>query len=209
MRYAIGCIVCAVIIAFGGSQFTAEQRREGGTKVHGPKTTVKSVPGTRKAEPADGRRVATAVRAERASERTPENPDKLVGPAAVRVDPDGAPVERASVTTPAMTPTASLEKNTLLVDRVRPLLPPGTDIAAAAAGFKNQGQFVAAVYAADNLGIPFTDLRSRMVDNGLSLGQAIQSLRPGTDYDAEATRALRQANAEINAAVRDAQRDTR
>jgi hypothetical protein len=86
------------------------------------------------------------------------------------------------------------------VERLRLLLPPGTDVTLASTGFKNQGQFVAAVHVSRNLGIPFIDLRARMVDSGMSLGQAIQSLRPRADYDAEAVRAFRQANADINAA---------
>jgi hypothetical protein len=83
------------------------------------------------------------------------------------------------------------------VERLRLLLPPGTDVTLASTGFKNQGQFVAAVHVSRNLGIPFIDLRARMVDSGMSLGQAI---RPRADYDAEAVRAFRQANADINAA---------
>jgi sensor domain CHASE-containing protein len=51
---------------------------------------------------------------------------------------------------------------------------------AASAGFRNLGQFVAAVNVSNNLGISFTELKTRMVTDGMSLGQAIQSVRPLT-----------------------------
>ena len=47
----------------------------------------------------------------------------------------------------------------------------------AAAGFRNLGQFVAAVNVSNNLGIPFLQLKSLMVDRGMSLGQAIQQAK--------------------------------
>jgi hypothetical protein len=62
--------------------------------------------------------------------------------------------------------------------RVRPMLPNGINVHDAAAGFKNTGQFVAATNVSRNLGIPFEELKARMMA-GESLGQAIQSSRPG------------------------------
>lgn len=65
----------------------------------------------------------------------------------------------------------------------------GSDPMAAAAGFRNLGQFVAAVNISNNLGISFTLLKSLMVDRGMSLGQAIQQAKT-----LEAPRALSLAN---------------
>ncbi len=62
-----------------------------------------------------------------------------------------------------------------------------------AAGFKNQGQFVASVHVSENLGINFTDLKLLMVDKDLSLGQAIHQLKPGVDANVEAQRAVSQS----------------
>jgi hypothetical protein len=45
-------------------------------------------------------------------------------------------------------------------------------------GFKNYGQFVAASHASEHLHIPLADLKKAMVDNNLSLGQAIHKLQP-------------------------------
>jgi uncharacterized membrane protein YfbV (UPF0208 family) len=47
-----------------------------------------------------------------------------------------------------------------------------------AMGFKNYGQYVAAKHASDNLNISADTLRTEMVDNQLSLGDAIKKLRP-------------------------------
>jgi hypothetical protein len=80
------------------------------------------------------------------------------------------------------------------VERLQKMLPNGTDINRAASKFRNQGQFVAAVHVSNNLGIPFANLKSRMIDDGMSLGQAIHSLRPGVDADQAAANAMSQAN---------------
>jgi outer membrane biosynthesis protein TonB len=77
-----------------------------------------------------------------------------------------------------------------LIVRLTPLLPPNTSLTAASAGFKNRGQFIAAVNVSHNLGIPFDALKARMTGpNPMSLGQAIQDLRPAARADFEVRRA--------------------
>src|SRR5262245_45879453 len=49
-------------------------------------------------------------------------------------------------------------QNAQLSSRLQTLLPASTTVPAAAAGFENQGQFIAAVHAAHNLNIPFDQL---------------------------------------------------
>jgi hypothetical protein len=73
-----------------------------------------------------------------------------------------------------------LERNTRLASKLESRLPAGTDLMTAAEGFRNLGQFVAAVNVSNNLGIPFAELKTRMVDQQMSLGQAIQDARPST-----------------------------
>jgi hypothetical protein len=81
----------------------------------------------------------------------------------------------------ALTPVQlKLQRNTNLASKLQSRLPAGTDLTLAAAGFRNLGQFVAAVNVSNNLGIPFSQLKKRMVDQGMSLGQAIQDARPKT-----------------------------
>jgi hypothetical protein len=94
-----------------------------------------------------------------------------------------------------------------LLARVKSSLPPGTDLNAATAGFKNFGQFIAATNVSTNLGIDFGRLKASMTGtdlNGiatgqpvLSLGQSIQRLKPGVDGTTEATRAERLAEQQI------------
>jgi hypothetical protein len=72
-----------------------------------------------------------------------------------------------------------LDRNPALRAKVQELLPPGTDARTAANGFKNHGQFIAALHVSRNLDIPFNQLKARMTGpNHMSLGQAIHDLRP-------------------------------
>jgi hypothetical protein len=87
-----------------------------------------------------------------------------------------------------------LQRNTNLADKLRSRLPAGTDLLAASADFRNLGQFVAAVNVSNNLGLKFTDLKTRMVDQHMSLGQAIQDVRGGTDSQTVALRAEQDAD---------------
>jgi hypothetical protein len=88
-----------------------------------------------------------------------------------------------------------LAKNENLAAKLQSRLPAGTDLQQAAAGFRNLGQFVAAVNVSKNLGIPFPDLKAAMTGpDAVSLGQAIQQLRPMVDSETETTRAERDAS---------------
>ena len=81
-------------------------------------------------------------------------------------------------TTTTLTPVQQkLQKNTNLASKLQGRLPAGTDLMTAAAGFKNLGQFVAAVNSSYNHQISFTELKTRMVDQGMSLGQAVKEVR--------------------------------
>jgi hypothetical protein len=81
-----------------------------------------------------------------------------------------------------------------LVTKLQPLLPPGTDMQVAATGFKNLGEFVAAVHVSHNLNIPFDQLKLRMTGTEpKSLGQAIKELKPSANAEAEVKRAEAQA----------------
>jgi hypothetical protein len=61
--------------------------------------------------------------------------------------------------------------------RVSAMLPQGMTLEQASAGFRNQGQFIAALNASKNLGLNFADLQKSMTVDGLSLGQAARQLR--------------------------------
>jgi hypothetical protein len=111
------------------------------------------------------------------------------------------PTPAVTTTKPAKTDrfVTRIENNSHLMSRLQPLLPPGYTIATAADGFKNQGQFIAALHVSRNLNIPFAQLKAAMVGpDHLSLGQAIQQLRP----TAPVTTAVRTAENEAQEDVR-------
>lgn len=85
-----------------------------------------------------------------------------------------------------------LTQNTKLSSNLQELLPAGTNVQDAAKKFDNLGQFVAATHVSHNLGIPFDQLKSEMM-NGSSLGQAIHKLKPNVDSRKEAIKANEQA----------------
>ena len=90
--------------------------------------------------------------------------------------------------------------NPALAARLRPLLPARTNLATAAAGFRNQGQFVAALHVSRNLNIPFAQLKTEMTGpDHDSLGQAIHELRPAANSQTAVTRAEREANEDLDA----------
>ncbi|HTK95918.1 MAG TPA: hypothetical protein VL382_09795 [Terriglobales bacterium] len=98
----------------------------------------------------------------------------------------------------AKTPGELLTQNTKLASKLQALLPAGTDLQTAASGFKNLGQFVAAVHVAHNLGISFDDLKTKMTgDHTESLGKAIHQLKPAANSTTEASKANKQAKQDI------------
>lgn len=102
-----------------------------------------------------------------------------------------APVQKApKAPTPLTVPPS-------LATKVEPLLPPGTTVATASTGFKNLGQFIAAVHVSNNLGIPFDSLKSKVTGaSALSLGQAIHELKPDANSANEVKKAQQQAKAD-------------
>lgn len=109
--------------------------------------------------------------------------------------PRGAEAPRGPRTDTAV---VQLQRHPELAERVAPLLPPGVTAEQAAAGFRNWGQFVAALQVSKNLGIPFEDLKARMTGaESVSLGKAIQELRPDLSRD------------QVRAAVREAEREAK
>ena len=94
------------------------------------------------------------------------------------------------------TPQDLLQQNTQLSANVAKLFPAGTDLQGAASGFRNLGEFVSAAHVSNNLGIPFADLKTRLLA-GDSLGAAIQALKPGADAQLEANRARARADEQL------------
>jgi len=107
----------------------------------------------------------------------------------------------ATSSTPAMGKQSGsdvLSRNTKLGEKVSKLT--GMDPKAACDGFKNVGQCVAAAHASQNLpNVLFDDLKARMTGSGTdSLGQAIHYVDPTLNAQAEAAKATKQADKDVN-----------
>ena len=90
-----------------------------------------------------------------------------------------------------------LQRNAIVRETVRARLPESTNLNAAAGGFRRLELFVATVNASSNLGISFFELKRRIVNDGMTLGQAIQDIRPASKYWTEARRAEEDAASTI------------
>jgi hypothetical protein len=108
-----------------------------------------------------------------------------------------SPERRPSVRVVLSPAQQALYRNIVLADTLRVRLPQGTDMLAAAGGFRRLELFVATVHASNNLVIPFFELKRRIVNDGMTLGQAIQDMRPKSRYWFEARRAEDDAAAMI------------
>jgi hypothetical protein len=99
------------------------------------------------------------------------------------------------------TAASQLSDRPALALKLQSLFPMGTDLGMAASGFKNLGQFVAAAHVANNMNIPFDQLKLKMLDGKMSLGNAIHALKPDIST---AT-----AKAEVKKAETEADEDTK
>ena len=103
---------------------------------------------------------------------------------------------------------AKLAANPALSAKLSALLPPGTNLATASAGFKNLGQFVAAVHVSKNLGIPFDQLKATMTGPPpVSLGKAITTLAPTANAKMALKTAEKQAKADLHSTDTDGDHD--
>jgi hypothetical protein len=106
---------------------------------------------------------------------------------------DKSPKSDAKTTTATAGPTnpvsQKLSEHPALSAKLESMLPKGTSLDMAASGFKNLGQFVAAVHVSSNLNIPFDQLKAKMVTDHMSLGSAIHALKPNVTSVAANTEA--------------------
>jgi hypothetical protein len=132
-----------------------------GSKATRTQKTLSSTPGAKSKTKGQAAAVTTGVTPEGAR-ATPESGARI---------PELEPI-------PLNKAQQQLTKNTNLRLKLESRLPAGTDVIAAASGFRNLGQFVAAVNASSNQGFDFTALKTLMTGpEGLSLGQAKQRLQ--------------------------------
>ncbi len=73
-----------------------------------------------------------------------------------------AAVTTTTATTPPNPIAQKISSKPNLSTKVQAMLPQGMTLDQASLGFKNQGQFIAALHVSQNLGIPFADLKTAM-----------------------------------------------
>lgn len=147
------------------------------------------------------------------------HPSGSHGPAMGSGNADHGNAEASSKGAGSSSPTDLLTENTKLDSHLtsklqsKGLLPAGTDLKDACAGFKNLGQCIAAIHVSHNHdNIPFACLKADMTGTApaagitcptgtgsskLSLGKSIQTLSPGTDSKEAAKTATKQSDADI------------
>lgn len=127
-------------------------------------------------------------------------PSHAAGPKTVTPAP-ATSARTAPATTPAINPVAAkISTMPQLNAKVTALLPPNMTLDAASAGFRNQGQFIAALHVSHNLGIPFADLKNDMVTKHMSLGQSIHALSTTVNAQHEAKKGETEATSDLKAA---------
>jgi len=194
---SLACSAAVVVIFAGGA--AAQGKGSPQPKVTSPATAPKSAP------------TKTTTSAPKAKPtKTADTASAHGKPTTTTASTKSSPKEnhKSTTTTPTTSPTAptgaaltpvqqKLQQNTNLASKLQSRLPPGTDLNTAAAGFRNLGQFVAAVNVSNNLGLDFPTLKTAMVTDGKSLGQAIQAQKSTVDGTSVATRAEHDADTEI------------
>jgi hypothetical protein len=163
------------------------------TKAHGPKSVTRTQSTKTHGKPA-ATTVATTKTTKTTKTTNTKGPDRGSTKTTKTTTATGATLTLSPV-------QQKLQKNTNLANKLEGRLPLGTNLLAAAEGFRNLGQFVAAVNVSNNLGISFTELKARMVDDGMSLGQAIKAERNDVD---DLTTIVRRAERDAQIVIDDA-----
>jgi len=120
-----------------------------------------------------------------------------------------SPAASSGSTTPLNPIASKIMSKPALSQKISAMLPSKMSLNDASMGFKNQGQFIAALHVSQNLGIPFKDLKNAMMTKTgtgataeltqtSSLGQAIQKIKKNTDATTEVQKAETQANADVS-----------
>ena len=115
--------------------------------------------------------------------------------------PDADKTKGPDSSTGRLTVADQLTRNTNLLSRLKTLFPDGTDLPNEASSFRNLGQFVAAAHVSHNLDIPWADLKAKMTgDHPVSLGHAIEDLKPEANAKSEAGKAEKEADTDVKEA---------
>ena len=86
-----------------------------------------------------------------------------------------------------------------LARRLDPLLNERVNLDSVATGFESAEDFEATVHASKNIRVPFTLLKHEVVDEGKTLADAIQTVKPTANTSLEADLARSEARADLTA----------
>ena len=112
----------------------------------------------------------------------------------------GSPTSPATGKAPTLNPIAAkiVAKPQLNAKITALLAPTGLTLNQASMGFKNLGQFIAALHVSQNLGCNcFKQLQTDMTKKGMSLGQAIQDVKKTANPTIEAEKAETEADDDV------------
>ena len=113
-----------------------------------------------------------------------------------------APVElKAAASAPAIETSSVAVTSPDLQDRLRKVLFKGTKVELAAEGFHDGLQFATFAHASRNTMVPLILLKHRVLNQGMTLAEAIHESKPDVDAIAEAARARDMAKADIDSVV--------
>jgi len=128
----------------------------------------------------------------------PRTQSSATPPPPSRSDPSMTTMQQPiSGNSSATSPSNSMAPNSAAPNtRLAAIIPPGMTTREACSDFKTTEQCAAALHAAHNLSIPFTELRAK-VAAGQPLGAAIHSLKPDANAKTEAQKAELQARSDL------------
>lgn len=203
----IATIPAAAMLVVGLTVVSAFAGQHGHpTTLHG--SSAKSLPHTQPATQGQAHVTPTTTTTTTRSHGNPHTTSVSTTPATTTtsahgnkhtVSPSTTPTTTTQTTTTATNPIATkISSHPQQAARIERMLPQGMTLATASNGFRNQGQFIAALHVSQNLNIPFTDLKQAMTGpNPMSLGQSIHKLRPSVDATTAESRARTQATTDL------------
>jgi hypothetical protein len=129
---------------------------------------------------------------------TKTTPPTMTTPASGTATKKTTTTSGATAHAPIVNPIAAkISAKPQLNARITAMLPAHMSLDRASRGFKNQGQFIAALHVSKNLGIPFSDLKSDMTRKHMSLGQSIQDLKKSAASTTEAKKGETEAQEDL------------
>jgi len=99
---------------------------------------------------------------------------------------------------PRSEPTAPLATSEL-AKRLKPVLNDTTPIDRVSREFQTVEDFAATLHASRNIHVPFPELKRLVVDEGMSLAEAIHEVKPAANASLEADLARSEARADLGA----------